>query len=331
MTNDARVRRVAADRHRGARHRGAPRGEQGFTLVELMVVLVMFGVLLGMSVPIISTLLQTSARVSNTESNLNGQVLLSTNLQRLLRAAVAPAPPTTRTSTTPTKVHTKTTITKGRAPFVPGTLTPTSMVFYANVSTPTGPVRVTAKCTATPTHSYLCKPTGKFRMEITDPKRGTCPTKSDTQTKLCTYTQPTKTRTLVEVTHIQNGTDTTPLFEYSYGTQPSLGEPLTVKVVCATTLDVPAGCSGSDATTFSSSSSHCKPATKSLHPSVSSPYATCPAAEVDEVVYDVQVNAKTTARTKKQSTSLYGGLQVQDATGTFVSSSTSMLFNPAVG
>ncbi len=331
MTRHARPRRFAEGRLGAGRHQGVRRGEQGFTIVELMVVLVMFAVLLGMSVPIISTLLQTSARVSNTESNLNGQILLSTNFQRLLRAAVAPAPPTTRTSTTATKVHTTTTITKGRAPFVPGTLTPTSMVFYANVSTTTGPVKVTAKCTATPTHSYLCKATGKFRMEITSPKKTSCPRKSDTQTKLCTYTHTTQTRTIVEVTHIQNGNDTTPLFEYSYGTQPSLGDPLTVKVVCATTLDVPSGCTGNDATTLSSSTAHCKPKTKTLHPKTSSPYTTCPAAEVDEVVYDVQVNAKTTARTKKKTTGLYGGLEVQDATGTFVSSSTSMLFNPAVG
>lgn len=299
----------------GRRSRLSNRGDDGFTLLEVMIVLIVLGVLLVVTIPVVSTLEQTTSRVNNTYSNLNGQLELSTTLQRLLRAAVAPAPP----------LAGKAPGTGNRTPFVPGALTPTSMSFYANVGTANGPGKVTAQCAPiTPTHAYLCAPTSRFTVTMTRPNAGSCPT-VETSTKSCTYPTSSGSRLLVSITHIQNGTDAKPLFVYSYGIQPALGTPLSVTTVCVTTTTSPAPCTGSDATTLSSTS--CAAPTTNA----TDPYAKCPAGAVDDVAYDVQINVKTTKVHRTRTTSLNGGYQVEDATGTFVLSATSVLFDPAVG
>lgn len=295
--------------------RTSRRGEEGFTLLEVMIVLIVLGVLLVITIPVVSTLEQTTSRVTNTYTSLNGQLELSTTLQRLLRAAVAPAPP----------LAGKAPGTGNRTPFVPGELTPTSMSFYANVGTTNGPVEVTAQCAPiTPTHAYLCAATSRFTVTMIRPNAGSCPT-IETSTKTCTYPTASGSRLLVSITHIQNGTDAKPLFVYSYGIQPALGTPLSVTTVCVTTTALPATCTGSDATTLDSTS--CAAPTTNA----TDPYAKCPVGAVDDVVYDLQINVRTTRLHRTRTTPLNGGYQVEDATGTFVLSATSVLFDPAVG
>ena len=67
-------------------------GDGGFTLVELMVAMVIFSILIGMTIPVISTFYSVDTGVTNTVGSV-GQILPATTvLGRYLRSAVAPAP-----------------------------------------------------------------------------------------------------------------------------------------------------------------------------------------------------------------------------------------------
>lgn len=288
-------------------------GDSGFTLVEAMVVLLIMGILLAMLVPIVSTVVQSSSRVANTYTNVDEQLWLSTNLQRLLRAAVAPAPSYSGSTATQPPV----------TPFVPGSVSPTSMIFYTNTGTPNGPVKVTASCTATPGNPTLCAATtSTFTVTMTSPKPGSCPFKTGTLSNHCTWPS-SATKILFSLPHVRNGAQKgssaapLPLFVFAYGAAPALGAPLTTTTVCATAAaKFPSGCSGTDSTTFSAS--NCQASQTPAHP-----FAECPTGEIDEISYDLEINANTSP--------VYGGLQAQDATGIFVLSPTSMLYDATVG
>jgi prepilin-type N-terminal cleavage/methylation domain-containing protein len=283
--------------------------EEGFTLIEGMIVVIVFAILLAITIPIVSTLFQTQSRINVTYSNTDEQIWLSTTFQRLVRGAVAPAP-----------AYTTAWVSPPPTPFVQGEISPTSVWFYANTGTTKGPVLVKASCTATTTHPTYCKsPTSKFTVTITPPKSGTCPT-TETSASVCTWTSKTA-RTLIVLTNVRNGANSTPLFVYTYGSAPGLGKPLATTTVCFA-AHVPTPCTGTytDATIFETGTTHCKVAST---PTSLRPFTTCPAGEIDEVSYDLQINGNTT--------STYGGEQAEDSTGTFVLSSTSMNFNPAVG
>jgi len=67
-------------------------GDGGFTLVELMVAMLIFGILIGMTVPIISTFYTVDTSVTNTVGSIDQILPATTVLGRYLRSAVAPAP-----------------------------------------------------------------------------------------------------------------------------------------------------------------------------------------------------------------------------------------------
>jgi prepilin-type N-terminal cleavage/methylation domain-containing protein len=295
-------------RDRMMRRIRATRGDEGFSLIELMIVLVVFAVLLLITVPIVSTVLQTSSRVDATYTSMNNQLWLSTNLQRLLRAAVAPEP--SFDGSTPTSPP--------RTPFEPGDISPTSLTFFANTGTVNGPEEVTASCTQTRTHTTLCKPTGTFTLTITPAKAGTCPFSETTTSDLCTWPSSSTTRLLV-LSHVTNGNGSSaqPLFTYAYGST----------TVCSDSL--PSGCSGSDAATFAASK--CLKNQTGTTITTSKPFAKCPAGEIDEVYYNLKFNVKVTKKKTTQSTGQYGGFQAQTVSGTFAMSSTTVLYSPAVG
>lgn len=283
-------------------------GDDGFSLVELMVVLLALSVLLVISIPVVTTVFQTSSRIDQTYTNINDQLLLSTNLQRLLRAAVAPGSSydgATQTATNPPVT-----------PFEIGHITPTSLTFYANTGTANGPGEVTASCTQTLTHTTLCAPTATFTLTLIPAKATSCPQNETTTTHHCTW--PTASaHLLVQVAHVTNSDGSTPqpLFTYAYGS----------KTVCSDGL--PAGiCTGTDSTTFSSS--HCS---VDLSNPTGAPFATCPAGEINEVFYVLKFDVKVTPHTKAKSTAQYGGYVAKTVSGTFVMSSTSVLYSPAVG
>lgn len=280
------------------------KGDAGFSLVELMVVLVALGVLLAISVPIIATVLQTTSKVDLTYTNMNDQLWLSTNLQRLLRAAVAPEPSFDGTvAVTPV------------TPFEPGHITPTSLTFFADTGTANGPEEVTATCTKTSTHTTLCKPTATFRLILVPAEATSCPFSETTISKRCTYTL-ASAKTLLDIPHLTNGDSASavPLFTYTYGST----------TVCS--AGTPSGCSGSDSVTFASTK--CK---ANMTDTTSKPFATCPAGEIDDISYVLKFNVKVTKSTTAQTTAKYGGFQSKTASGTFVMSSTTILYSPAVG
>jgi prepilin-type N-terminal cleavage/methylation domain-containing protein len=296
-----------SDRSDRDRQSSRVRGDGGFSLVEMMVVLLALSVLLAISIPVVSTVFQTQSRIDQTYTNVNQQLELSTNLQRLLRAAVAPASSydgATQTATSPPVT-----------PFELGHITPTSLTFYANTGTTHGPEQVTASCTQTSTHTTLCAPTATFTLTITPAKATTCPFNQTTTTFHCTWPS-TATRQLLELPYVTNGDSSTaePLFTYAYGT----------KTVCSDGL--PSGCSGSDSVTFSST--HCSP---DLSNPTGAPFATCPAGEITEVYYVLRFDVKVTHSTKAKTTAQYGGFVAKTVSGTFVMSSTSALYSPAVG
>ncbi|MGH9089586.1 MAG: type II secretion system protein [Acidimicrobiales bacterium] len=288
--------------------------ESGVTMVEMMVAMLTLAILLAISVPVVMTLTRTTSRVDVTYTNVDQQLWLSTNLQRLVRAAVAPQPSFS-----------------GHAPipaFVPGTITPTSMSFHSNTGTANGPVLVHASCDVTSSNHTLCAaPTATFTVEITAPVAGTCPRTTNpttvNPTTRCTYTpaKGAKSHDLVQVTHVKNGANGKPLFVYAYGPEPTPGRPMTTTTVCALhPTPTHSGCTAAttDSTVFGTAKCLAATPFTSLKP-----FTNCPAGEIETVDYDLQINANTST--------LNGGSQAEDDTGVFVLSSTSMLFDPTVG
>lgn len=273
-------------------------------MLEMAVILLVMGILLAITVPIVSTILQTSSKVNVTYSNVDEQLWLSTTLQRLVRAAVAPTPSITGSAPVPA--------------FVTGSITPTSMTFFTDTGTARGPEMISVKCTTTPSTSTLCaKKTATFsvvsyKAEVT-PATGTsfCPRISGTTSTHCLYTATTANghaltitkRTLVSIPNVRNGTNGQVLFLYTY--------------------TVPSGTTAKRPTV-----EHPTPAQDSVFSTCTAgtplaPFKNCASGEIESVSYDLQINARTTAA--------YGGSQAEDDTGIFVLSSTSMGYEPSVG
>ncbi len=288
----------------GARSSRARKADEGFSLLEMVVILLVMGILLGITIPIVSTVLQTSSKVNVTYSNVDEQLWLSTTLQRLVRAAVAPGPSVTGSIPV--------------AAFVPGTISPTSMAFYTDAGTARGPEKVVAKCTPTASTSQLCAKGSStfsvvmYRAEVT-PSTGAsfCPRISGTTAKKCLYTTTTAngksltitSRTLVSIPNVRNGTNGKVLFVYTYAIPASTtsAKPTVRRVLPAQDSIFTTCTPGTTLATFNN----------------------CPAGEIESVTYDLQINGRVT--------SLYGGAQAEDDTGIFVLSSTSMGYEPSVG
>ncbi len=300
---------AALARLRARRRAGARRfDEEGFTLLESLIAVLVLAVLLVVTVPIVSTVLQTTNRVNATYSNMNEQLSLSTTLERLLRSAVAPAP----------SFDGSTAVTPPVTPFELGAITPTSLTFFANTGTANGPEEVTVACTKTASDTTLCQPTGTFTLVVTPARAGTCPFSETTTSLHCTWPS-AAAKKLLSLGHVTNGDSSSaqPLFTYTYGST----------AVCSASL--PSGCSGSDSVTFASSRCFANKTGTTI--TTSKPFAKCPAGEIDDVSFDLEFNVRVTKTTKSKTTSLTGGLQAETASGTFVMSSTTDLYSPVVG
>jgi prepilin-type N-terminal cleavage/methylation domain-containing protein len=276
------------------------RDEQGFSLIEVMVILLVMGILLAITLPIVSTVLQTSSRVNVTYSNVDEQLWLSTTLQRLVRGAVAPTPSVTGSVPVPA--------------FAVGTITSTSMTFDTNTGTSRGPEKVVAKCAPTTATGKYCATTATFsvviyKAEVTPTThKSFCPVISGTTANHCIYTKTVYNgksvtiteRTVASIPHVRNGTHSQTLFTFAYETTLTATKPPQLKTAASDSI-FNTCTAGTPRSTFEH----------------------CPAGEIERVTYDLQINQRTTA--------LYGGAQAEDDTGIFVLSSSSEAYDPSVG
>ena len=143
----------------GFRLRMDERDDSGFTLVELMIASLLFvtvGTLVSLS---LDTFLNVSNIVHSSYANTQQILPVSTNVQRLIRPEVEPAPPTGTGAPVP--------------PFAVGTVTTTSATFYANVGVAGRPAKVFAGLTAA---DGTPSPTGTtFTVTDTLADAGSCP------------------------------------------------------------------------------------------------------------------------------------------------------------
>jgi prepilin-type N-terminal cleavage/methylation domain-containing protein len=308
------------------------RSEAGFTLPELLVTLAVFTVLLAMTVPILATFMDASTRVTNTYANVNQLLPVSTNLQRLIRSAVAPAP--TYFTGIPVSPFGSYNNTSGN--LVAGTLSPTALTFYGTTGLCASPGTLTV--------------TEAKAVQTGSPAASTCPFASQ-DNATCTWSS--SPITLLTVKGIINGSDNIPLFTYtllftttttgSNGTQvttsstdalnwqnsspqPTTALPGSLQQAsqagaAAYALDLGTGY-GTNASN-SAQQGWFGGCDASSEPLTNSDY-NCPAAEIEAVTIDIQVN--TTA-----SNSRTGGGVEEDQSTVYLLSTSSSNYQEEVG
>jgi prepilin-type N-terminal cleavage/methylation domain-containing protein len=313
-----------------ARHVRAE-SEAGFTLVELIITLAVFTILLGMSIPIVATFMDASTKITNTYANINQILPVSTNLQRLIRSAVAPGP--TYFTGIPVPAFGAYSLTTGAGP-TGGTVTPTSLTFYANIGDPNGPAKIVASCTPNGTTGNCAYP-GTFTVTeakaVTVSGASTCPFGSQ-DNQLCTWSS--TPRTLLTVTGLTNGLNNVPLFTYSLlitttttnsnGTQTTNS---TTTSLTGTTPNAAQAAYNLDLTGSVGPNSNGWFTSCDAPPSsspVTNPDSNCAAAEIESVTIDIQVNGTASnART--------GGGQVEDQSTVYLLSTSSSGYQEQVG
>ena len=212
MTAAPRSSRWADERRR--------RGDDGLTLVELMVAFTALLVLFGIMGSVLTTYLSAGTTVTSTYAATDQLLPGSIIIQRLLRSQVEPAPTfTTNVTGTPC----------GAAnvpcpPFTPAAVGSYSTTFYANVGSTqgvNGPAKIVMGLT-TPTKCAGCKfPTARFT--VTEfPAASGCPFTLSVPTAQCTFSA-TGIR-LVTINNVVNGLtlsagttvlSATPIFTYN--------------------------------------------------------------------------------------------------------------------
>ena len=301
--------------------------EQGYTIVEMLIVVALMTVLFAMTIPVINVLFDTTAHVANTYVNANQLLPISTNLQSLLRSAVSPAPTLSGVPTPPFGVYTS-----------PQSLpSPTSLTFFSNVGSSNGPAMITASCSPAP--NGLCASQSSFTVTEILPIAGTCPT-TTTSTSTCSYTgQPTKT--LFNVSGLTNSADNAPLFVYSLlittTTTTTVGQTSTSSTTATVggSSNTPSGYATADAACSTPGTNGCLSTTPGFASCgapnaapANPPFSTillgnCPAAEIQSITIDLQVNGNTSSR--------FAGEQEEDKSVVYLLSPVSSLFEPEVG
>ncbi|HXQ18152.1 MAG TPA: type II secretion system protein [Acidimicrobiales bacterium] len=299
--------------------------EAGFTLVEILVTVGIFTVLLAMSIPIVSTFMDASTRINNTYSNVNQLLPVSTNLQRLIRSAVAPAP--TSFANIPTPAFGVYSPTTGA---LISTVSPTSLTFFANIGDSNGPAKIVASCTPNGTTGNCAYP-GTFTVTeakaTTNPSThtDTCPFDGD-NTNTCYYGTPF---TLLTVTGVTNGLNSVPLFTYMLLVTTTTTSSNGTQTTTSTSVNVD-GANPTPATAYKEDLTQDGPNANGYFTSCLASTTTtnlennCAAAEIESVTIDLQVN--TTA-----SNSRLGGGQEEDQSTIYLLSTKSSVFQQEVG
>jgi hypothetical protein len=185
------TKRDVVQGHRAAfRRRIHERDDAGLTLIELLVSAILF-VTVGTLVTVsLDTFLNVSNVVHTSYANTQQILPVSTNVQRLIRSEVEPAP--TLTSTSPPV-----------PPFAVGTVTTTSATFYANVGVPGRPAKVFAGLTNAVTGAPSSIGT---TFTVTDilADAGSCPL-SVSSTATCTF-NPANSKRVASITNVINST-----------------------------------------------------------------------------------------------------------------------------
>jgi prepilin-type N-terminal cleavage/methylation domain-containing protein len=313
--------------------------EAGFTLVELLVTLAVFTILLGMSIPIVATFMDASTKITNTYANINQLLPVSTNLQRLIRSAVAPGP--TYFTGIPVPAFGAYSLSTGAGP-TGGTVTPTSLTFYTNIGDPNGPAKIVASCTPNGTTGNCAYP-GTFTVTeakaITVSGASTCPFDGQ-DNQLCTWSS--SPITLLTVTGLTNGLNNVPLFTYGLlitttttgsngmqttsSTTTSLTGTTPNAAQAAYNLDLTASGTLGGVTSAGPNGNgwftSCD-APPSSTP-VTNPDSNCAAAEIESVTIDIQVN-ETASNTRT------GGGQEEDQSTVYLLSTSSSNYEEEVG
>jgi len=306
------------------------RGDEGLTLVELAVALLVMGIFMVMVVPIVDTFVSTSARVTSTYDGFDQVLPIGTIFQQYVRAAVEPAPPLPATVSDPSAYPDPVPVPAfGEATFQnsSGTtvaytsatqealspLTGCSIAFYANTGSPYGPALITGSVTpassstvGTPCTS-AAPASAVWVVTVTETLPSACPF-SVSATTTCSYTPPSPAptpptdqgipHTVISVSDVVNDLDSTstgytPVFSYDFV---SPYPPQTL--VTPTETSVP---TSSLATDFGSCTE-----------------SACDAAAINEVGLDVQVR-------------LPHGQETEDKTSIYTLSPISDEYQPSVG
>jgi Prokaryotic N-terminal methylation motif len=184
--------------------RVAAKGDEGFTLVELLVAFAALMILFGVTLPVLNTYLSAGNQVLSTYNDDDQLVSNQNILARLIRSEVEPAP---ATSGVPTP------------PFVPSSISTVGATFYANIGNSAGPAKI-VMASSTPVKCSGCKYyTSDFTLTEYPPSTtpsNTCPG-TGTGTA-CTWSS--SGVQLININDVVNGQTnlpqaTTPIFTYN--------------------------------------------------------------------------------------------------------------------
>lgn len=160
-------------------------GEDGYTLVETALTVLVMATVLATAFPVASVFFRVSNEVTNTYSAVDQLVLASEVATRFIHEAVDASPQAPA------------------SPFVSASAN--AVTFYANTGNANGPEKIVVTVTSGASGRA-------FLADIYSPVAGSCPF-SVTSMATCTYT--TKTRSILLINYLTNGTGGTPVFTYT--------------------------------------------------------------------------------------------------------------------
>ena len=217
---DVDAAKSTEQRGRGASRlvRGRHRDEEGMSLVELMVSMVVLLVIMGMTMIVLNTFYANQNQLSASYSAFQQVLPASTSLQQFFRT-LTEAAPTNASTGVPVPAFTPVSTSPASALTGPFNISPNSAIFTTNLGNPSGPSLITATTTAN------TSPVGTYTLTVTvaAPNGNTCPGLPATGNNLsatssaCTWGTPTRA---FQINDITNGspTATSPIFQYTLST-----------------------------------------------------------------------------------------------------------------